>query len=101
MARTKAIQRYHDAVQSLGCVLCDMLDLMPTSRTTLHHIREGQGMGQRASDWLVVPLCEDCHQGKGGIHGDRSLLKIAKVEELDLLAETQRRLFVERQREGR
>ena len=91
MARTKAIQRYHDTVASLGCVLCDRLGQGRTP-ATIHHIREGQGMAQRASDWLVVPLCPDCHQGSTGIHGDRTLLRIANCGELDLLADTIRRL---------
>lgn len=79
---------YHEALAERPCVLCELLCQDQVGRTTIHHIREGQGMSQRASHWLVVPLCEDCHQGKGGVHGDRSLLRIAKVEELDLLAIT-------------
>jgi len=51
-------------------------------------------MAQRSSHWLTVPLCPSCHRGTNGIHGDRSLLKVRKMEELDLLAETLRRLFV-------
>jgi hypothetical protein len=61
---------------------------MPNIPATVHHLRTGQGKGQRASDYLTVALCPDCHQGPHGIHGDRSLLRIAKVEELDLLALT-------------
>lgn len=45
-------------------------------------------MGQRASDFLTVALCPDCHQGPLGVHGDRALLRIHKVDELDLLART-------------
>jgi hypothetical protein len=61
---------------------------MASQGVTLHHIREGQGAGQRASHWLVIPVCPECHQGPNGIHGDRSLLRIAKVSEVDLLART-------------
>ncbi len=49
-------------------------------------------MSQRASDYLAIPLCPDCHQGKSGIHGDRTLLRIYKTTELDLLAKTIRLL---------
>jgi len=91
MARTKAIQRYHDAVASLGCVLCHRLG-QGRPPATIHHIREGQGMAQRSSDWLVVPLCPECHQGPLGIHGDRTLLQIAKCNEFDLLADTIQRV---------
>lgn len=45
-------------------------------------------MSQRASDFLTVPLCPDCHTGPNGLHGNRSLMRIKKLEELDLLAMT-------------
>ena len=61
-----------------------------------HHIREGQGMSQRASDFLAIPLCPDCHQGGMGIHGDRTLLRIHKLTELDLLARTIELLYESR-----
>ena len=64
-----------------------------TGPSDAHHIREGQGMSQRASDVLLIPLCKSCHQGKNGIHGDRSILRIFKVEELDLLAITLEKLL--------
>lgn len=89
--RTAAEQRYHDRVAKLPCILCTLLG-QGHSQASLHHIREGQGMSQRASHWLVVPLCRDCHQGPNGIHGDKALLRIANVEELDLLALTISRL---------
>lgn len=75
-------------IAAMGCVLCERLGVTQSGRTYVHHIREGQGKSQRASDWLAIPLCYDCHQGKEGIHGDRSLLRVAKCEELDLLADT-------------
>lgn len=81
------MSRLHLAtIASLPCVLCELLGMTQTSKTDVHHIREGQGMGQRASDMLTLPLCHaTCHQGPQGVHGDRSLLRLAKVEELDLL----------------
>lgn len=50
-------------------------------------------MGQRASDWLTIPLCPDCHTGPWGIHGDRTMLRILKADELDLLADTLEKLY--------
>lgn len=73
-------------VAALGCVLCKRLGL-GDSPAQVHHIRDGQGMAQRASDYLTIPLCHSCHQGPRGVHGDRGLLKQAKVTELDLLAD--------------
>jgi hypothetical protein len=56
----------------------------------LHHLREGQGMSQRAADTLVIPLCPEHHQGKNGLHGlgTREFERRYKTTELDLLAET-------------
>lgn len=45
-------------------------------------------MAQRASDFLTVPLCPEHHRGPAGIHGDRGAFKNARVDELDLLADT-------------
>lgn len=90
--RTKAESAYHDRVAQLGCILCDLLGY-PQVPATLHHLREGQGMAQRASHWLVIPLCPVCHQGEQGLHGDRTLLRMAKVTELDLLALTIERVL--------
>jgi hypothetical protein len=72
-------------VAALGCVVCDMLGNGHIA-AQVHHIREGQGMSQRASNWLTIPLCPECHTGPNGIHGDRNFMKILKVDELDLLA---------------
>jgi hypothetical protein len=47
-------------------------------------------MGDRASDFLTVALCENCHRGTTGFHGTKALMKVAKVSEMDLLAETVR-----------
>ncbi|PHV12093.1 hypothetical protein CSQ89_07690 [Chitinimonas sp. BJB300] len=69
------------------CVLCELLGCTQSSKTDVHHVRDGQGVAQRASDYLAIPLCHSgCHQGPLGIHGDRSLLRLAKASELDLLA---------------
>ena len=72
-------------VAALGCLLCGQ-------PAEVHHIREGQGMAQRASNWLTVPLCHDHHRGPRGVHGDRSALRALKLEDLDLLAQTIERL---------
>lgn len=85
---TNAEKRHLHRVSRMGCVLCKALGQPSPEGVHVHHLREGQGMGQRASHFLTIPLCPECHQGKQGIHGDRTLLRIAKVEELDLLAMT-------------
>lgn len=75
-------RRWMDRVAQLPCVCCGAHGVQ------VHHIREGQGMAQRASNFLVVPLCPDCHQGPSGVHGDKSLMRIKKLTELDMLAQT-------------
>jgi len=77
-----AEKRYMDRVASLPCSICG------AEPVQLHHVREGQGMAQRAQNWLVIPLCPDCHTGSRGIHGDKSVLRQIKKDEMDLLAWT-------------
>jgi len=84
---TKAMKQHMDRVAQLPCATCGV------EGAHIHHIREGQGMSQRASNWLVIPLCPSCHTGSKGIHGDKSMMNIKKVTELDLLAQTLERLF--------
>ena len=79
---TGAEKRYLDRVASLPCQCCG------SEGVHIHHCREGQGMAQRAQNWLAIPLCPLCHTGPQGIHGDRRLLKARKLDEMDLLAMT-------------
>lgn len=82
-----AAKHHLGRVAALGCALCRRIGLGATE-AEVHHIREGQGMAQRASDWLTLPLCPEHHRGRNGIHGDRAAFKNARVDELDLLADT-------------
>jgi hypothetical protein len=91
MAKAKD-KHYMGLVGMQLCILCTELGMQQKGRTYLHHIREGQGMSQRASNFLVIPLCYDCHQGPVGIHGTKALMAVAKVSELDLLALTIERM---------
>jgi hypothetical protein len=89
----KAEAEYMGRVARLGCMLCKELgyssfDDEGTYPVELHHVREGQGMSQRASNFLVIPLCPSCHRGPHGIHGDRLKLRNACVDEIALLAMT-------------
>lgn len=75
-------KKYMGLIAQMPCALCG------DRPVHVHHIREGQGMAQRASDFLTIPLCPSCHQGPAGIHGSRVMFKIMKKSELDLLADT-------------
>lgn len=85
-------KRHLSRVAGLGCALCRRLGYGPTP-AEVHHLREGQGMAQRASDFLTVPLCPEHHRGPHGIHGDRQAFKDARVDEMDLLADTLEALY--------
>lgn len=86
---TVAENRHMGAVAALGCILCRHLSLGETL-AELHHVREGQGMSQRASNFLVVPLCPEHHRGASGLHGlgTRGFYTRYRLDELDLLALT-------------
>lgn len=77
----KSQQQHLSRVAALPCACCGAA---PPS--CVHHIREGVGLSQRSSDFLTVPLCPDCHQGPAGVHGDRSLMRVFKTSELQMLA---------------
>lgn len=91
---TKAEREYMGHVAALGCYLCRHLGYGPTP-AQVHHLREGQGMAQRASNWLTVPLCDKHHanSSQDGIHGQRRAWKLARVDEMDALADTIERLM--------
>ena len=61
---TKAEKDHLDAVAALGCLVCG-------APANIHHLRRnpetGQhlGMGQRASHFHVIPLCQFHHQTGG------------------------------------
>lgn len=89
----KAEREYMGKVASLGCYLCRYLGYGETP-AQVHHLREGQGMAQRASNYLTVPLCDTHHANSSpdGIHGQRRAWKLAGVDEMDALADTIERI---------
>jgi len=84
-----AEKRHMGRVAELGCILCRHLGYGETP-AQVHHIREEQGAGQRADDFLTIPLCPEHHTGATGIHGLRArrFEMTYKLSELDLLAMT-------------
>lgn len=78
------IDQWKSSVASLPCALCGVQPV------ELHHIREGQGAGQRAQDTLVLPLCPEHHRGNNGFHGlgKRGFYRMYKRDELDILSDT-------------
>ena len=83
-------RNYLAAVASLGCVVCRNLGYGDTP-ANVHHIRLGQGASQRASDYLVIPLCATHHQHGGygvAIHAGQEAWEALYGSELELLAQT-------------
>jgi hypothetical protein len=83
-----AEKRHMNSVAQLACCLCG------AQPVELHHILEGRTPGRRSPNWLVIPLCPDCHRGNhNGIHGQQAMLHIRKTSELELLANTLERVY--------
>lgn len=68
-------------VKSLPCSVCDA-----PAPSAAHHINQGQ-------HYTTVALCWECHQGKQGWHGDKTLWRIRKMDELGALNVTLARLM--------
>jgi hypothetical protein len=83
---------WKERLAKIGCIVCRHFDQSQHGRTTLHHIREGQGMSQKADNFLLVPLCHLHHQGGHGWHTLQKggFYNMFKADELDLLAWTLR-----------
>lgn len=59
--RANKAERVHmGRVAELGCLIC-------RRPAECHHILHGAGMGQRAGNYEVIPLCPDHHRNGG--HG--------------------------------
>lgn len=81
-ALTQAERAHLAQVKALPCSVCDA-----QGPSDAHHIKQGQ-------HFTAVALCRDCHQGSVmGLHGQRRAWLIRKMDELDALAVTLRRLM--------
>lgn len=79
---TKAERSHVESVKNLPCSVCDA-----TGPSDAHHIKQD-------NPYSCVALCNDCHQGaRNGIHGQRFMWKLKKMDEIDALTVTFRRLM--------
>ena len=94
-------QRHIERVMRLSCAACFRRGLF-TQAQEFHHIRTGMGGAQRADDFLGIPLCWACHQGDTGIHGEgtKGFAVINGFSELDLLADTFKRVTLQLESSG-
>lgn len=86
------MNKHMGRVAQMGCIACSILGYGPAP-AQVHHLTLGRGKGQKNSDMLTIPLCMPHHTGSHGIHGDRAFLRQLNMTELDLLAETLKRLY--------
>lgn len=69
-------------VKELPCSVCDA-----PGPSEAHHIQQGQ-------QYTAVALCTDCHRGSVmGLHGQRRMWAIRKMDELSALNVTIERLL--------
>lgn len=86
-APTVAEAAYIAHVANLPCSVCDQGggDSAPSE---VHEIEQGNW-------WLSIALCGGCHRGPiNGLHGQRQMWKLKKLNEQGALAITIRRVFL-------
>ena len=86
----KARSAHFARVAALGCIAC-LIDGYPGTPPELHHPRANAGMGQKAPDTDVLPLCHRHHRGTDhprtpSIHLDRLAFIERYGSETELLA---------------
>lgn len=77
---TTAEREHIGRVKQLPCSVCNS-----PGPSDAHHIRQDL-------QYCVVALCYECHQGVNGWHGDKSLWRVYKMDELKALNITIKRL---------
>jgi len=68
-------------VKESGCAVCGAGGIVEA-----HHIKQG-------AHFTTIGLCPDCHRGPHGIHGDKTMWRIFKMDEIEALNETLRRIY--------
>jgi hypothetical protein len=71
---SKAEREHLAWIKEQPCVVCGA---PPISEA--HHIKQ-------SGAHYCIPLCKSCHTGKNGIHGERLMWKLKKLDEMDCLA---------------
>lgn len=81
---TAAERRHIARIKEMNCVVCGT-----HGPSECHEINQGQ--------WFTsMPLCSDCHRGSiNGIHGQRRMWSLLKMDELAALNATLEILFDE------
>jgi hypothetical protein len=78
---TKSESTYLGWIKCLPCGVCGQ-----TGQIEAHHIRQHK-------QYICIPLCADCHRGAfNGIHGQKRIWNVLKVDEIDILNDTIKKL---------
>ena len=79
---TKLEKEHIQRIKEMRCVVCSH-----PGPSECHEIKQGQ--------WYTsMPLCADCHRGSvNGLHGQKRMWNIYKLDEIDALALTIERLL--------
>jgi hypothetical protein len=79
---TKAEREHVGRIKEMPCGVCDA-----PGPSEAHELKQGQ--------WFTsIPLCADCHRGSiNGIHGQRRIWAVFKLDEQEVLNETIRQLL--------
>lgn len=86
-APTVAEAAYIAHVAKLPCSVCDEGG-GEAAPSEVHEIEQGNW-------WLSIALCGGCHRGPiNGLHGQRQMWKLKKLDEQGALAITIRRVFL-------
>ena len=84
---TVAAERHKARVRELCCVPCLLIfgDKHPCQ--AIHHL---ESIRDGLSDFLVIPICQEMHQGANGIHGlsRRGFARRYGIDDWTLLAKT-------------
>ena len=85
-----SVKDYQARVREIGCVLCRHMNQYPQYHIALgaielHHV---ESVRDGLSEYAVVPLHQQCHQGPNGVHGlgRRGFVARYKLTDVDLLA---------------
>lgn len=78
---TKTEREHLAKVKALPCSVCGA-----PGPSEAHHVKQHQ-------QYTCVALCPDCHRGYNGLHGTKAFWRIRKMDELDALNVTVRRLM--------
>lgn len=80
-------REYLQRVAEVGCIVCRKFYGVE-SPAEIHHLRAGQGMGQRASNFDVIPLCPHHHRIGGwgiALHAGQKEFEKRHASERELL----------------